>query len=114
MLSYQALGIALTRNDPEALRLAAGISLYSTLQQARNQVARLPPERRGFVAELRIPEDAPVTIERTGKRGHHTLWGSADVILDYVSWVMKQAQERHDEDLCAVGAPNEQLGPRLR
>lgn len=92
--SYRELGIALTRRDPEALRLASGISLYNTFQQARNQARRLPPERRGFIAEIRIPPDAPVAIERTtpSSRGHHTLWGSPDVILGYVARVIP-----HDE-----------------
>ncbi|MDQ3308127.1 MAG: hypothetical protein M3499_07210 [Actinomycetota bacterium] len=89
VLSYQELGIALTRRDPEALRLAAGISLYNTFQQARNQARRLPPAQRGFIAELRIPFDAPVTIERsTSTRGHYTLWGSPDGILGYVARVV--------------------------
>jgi len=86
MLSYLELGIAPDTDDPEIRRLSAGISLYNTPQQARNQMRRLPPARRGFIAELRIPPDAPVTIERTGsQRGHHTLWGSADGILGYVA-----------------------------
>lgn len=85
MLSYQALGIAPETDNAEMLRLSTGISLYNTLQQTRNQIRRMPPERRGFIAELRIPPDAPVTIERTGaQRGHHTLWGSPDDILGYV------------------------------
>jgi hypothetical protein len=89
MLSYQALGIAPETGDPEVLRLSAGISLFNTPQQARNQMRRMPPERRGFIAELRIPPDAPVAIERTGtQRGHRTLWGSPDDILGYVAWVI--------------------------
>jgi hypothetical protein len=89
VLSYQELGIAPDTEDPEILRRSAGISLYNTLQQTRNQMRRLPPARRGFIAELHIPPDAPVTIERTGsQRGHHTLWGSADGILGYVARVI--------------------------
>jgi hypothetical protein len=65
-----------------------GISLYNTIQQARNLAARTPNLGGGFIAEFRIPDDAPVTIERTGiQRGHHTLWGSPDVLLGYVSRV---------------------------
>lgn len=67
MLSYQALGIAPETNDAEVLRLAAGISLYNTFQQAHNQMRRLPPGRRGLIAELHIPADAPFVVERTGR-----------------------------------------------
>jgi hypothetical protein len=85
MLSYQALGIVPDTDDPELLRISTGISLYNTLQQARNQMRRLPAARRGFIAELHLPANSPVTIERTGsQRGHHTLWGNADDILNYV------------------------------
>src|SRR5699024_3392894 len=89
MFSYQALGIAPVTDDSEVLRLAAGISLFSTLQQARNQIRRLPPARRGFIAELHVPDNALVTVERTGRqRGHHTLWGNPDDILRYVARVI--------------------------
>lgn len=89
MLSYQALGIVPDTDDLTVLRLASGISLYNTLQQAHNQMRRLPPGRRGFIAELHIPNDSPLVIERTGKqRGHHTLWGNPDDILKHVARVI--------------------------
>ena len=87
--SYRELGIAPDTDDPEMHRLSAGISLFNTQQQARNQMRRLPPARRGFIAELHIPPDAPVTIERSGsQRGHHTLWGAADDTLNYVARIL--------------------------
>lgn len=65
MLSYQELGIAPDSDDPE--------------------MRRLPPARRVFIAELHIPPNAPMTLERTGSQpGHHALWGNADDILGYV------------------------------
>lgn len=89
MLSYRALGLVPDTDDPETLRLSTGISLFNTLQQARNQMFRLPQARRGFIAELHIPPDSPVVFERTGaQRGHHTLWGSPDDILSYVARVV--------------------------
>ena len=87
MRSYQELGIPLRVNTPETLRESRGISLYNTLRQARNQAARLQRPEHRFIAELQIPDDAPVTIERTGRRGHHTLWGSPDGILGYITRV---------------------------
>ncbi len=90
MLSHEARGRQPHDNDPETLRLLRGISLYNTEQQARNTAARLPWSANAFIAELRIPFDAPVDVERTTtSRGHHTLWGYPDVILGYVSRVTR-------------------------
>lgn len=89
MRSYLDLGIPLRANTPEARRRASGISLFSTMQQARKVGAGPPWFGVGFIAALRLPDDAPVTIERTGRQpGHHTLWGSPDVILGYVARVV--------------------------
>lgn len=87
MRSYHELGIPLRVRTQETLRESHGISLYNTLQQAHNQAVRLQRPEHRFIAELQIPDDALVTIERTGRRGHHTLWGSPDVILGYVTRV---------------------------
>lgn len=88
MRSYHELSVQPFRDDAETRRLMQGISLYNTVQQACNQAASAPRLGGRFIAELRIPSDAPVTIERTGtQRGHHTLWGSPDGILGYVSRV---------------------------
>lgn len=86
--SYEELGIEPRGNDPEASRLFRGISLYNTRQQARNQAAGRPWRGNAFIAELQIPGDAPVTIERTGtRRGHYTLWGNPHDILALVTAV---------------------------
>jgi hypothetical protein len=85
-LSYVALGIPLMDDSPETRRLAEGISVNATLAQARNRARAVPSLRNlRFVAELLIPDDAPIKIERTGRaRGHYTLWGDPDVLLGYV------------------------------
>jgi hypothetical protein len=89
MLSYHDLGIPLRVITPEALRRSRGISLYNTLLQARKLGAGPPWHGSGFIAELRIPDNAPLTIERTGRqRGHYTLWGSPDDILGYITRVV--------------------------
>ena len=98
MLSYQALGIPLRVTTPEALRRSRGISLYSTLQQARKLAAGPPWYGEGFIAEIHIPDDAPITIERTGRqRGHHTLWGAPDVILGFITRVMPIRSEEESQ-----------------
>lgn len=87
--SYQELGIPLRSATPEALRRSRGISLFNTLAQARKLGIGPPWHGSGFIAELQIPDDAHVTIERTGRqRGHYTLWGSPDDILGYITHVV--------------------------
>lgn len=87
MRSYDARGIKPRRDDPETLRLIRGISVYNTEQQARNTATDFPWLGR-YIAELRIPHDAPVTIERTtSTRGHYTVWGDAHAILGLVAQV---------------------------
>lgn len=89
MRCYQELGIPLRVNSPEARRRASCISLFDTLPHARTVAAGPPWYGTGFIAELRIPTGAPVTVERTGRhRGHHTPWGAPDVILSYTARVL--------------------------
>lgn len=89
MRSYQSLGIPLRRDTPEARRRSTGISVFDSIDQARKIGVGPPWYGVGSIAELQIPHDAQVTIERTGRqRGHHTLWGSPDVILGYAVRVM--------------------------
>jgi hypothetical protein len=81
--SYLELGIPLRREDPEARRMAAGISVYSQRRQAARR-ARLRPSLGRFIAELVIPDGSVVTFQRTGlEHGHHTLWGPAELLLSY-------------------------------
>ena len=89
-LSYLEQGITLKIDTPEARRLASGVSACATLHQARNR-ARLPSLRdHAYIAELHIPDEAPITFERTGRvPGHHTLWGSPDDMLRCVVSVVR-------------------------
>ncbi len=81
-LSYLEQGIPVFDDDPEALRLASGVSACATLAQVRNR-ARLPSLRdHRYVAELSITAQAAISFERTGRqRGHYTLWGTPDDLL---------------------------------
>ena len=89
-LSYVEQGITLKIDTPEARRLAEGVSACATLRQARNR-ARLPSLRdHAYIAELHIPDGAPITVERTGRiPGHHTLWGSPAGLLGCVVSVVR-------------------------
>ena len=63
----------------EELGAAAGLTpskLDETLEDLGAQ---------GFIARLDIPDGAPVRVERTTlSEGHHTLWGPADLVLEYI------------------------------
>ncbi len=63
--------------------LMNGISVYSTLAQARRK-GRASPGLGTFVAEVNIPDDADARIERTLGPGHHTVWADARDLLGWV------------------------------
>ena len=84
--SNRAKGRPMRKRELAQPSLYAGISVYAKLTQARRTVRRYP--RLGAaVAELRIPEDAPVAIQRTLGPGHYTLTGDASLLLSYVTAV---------------------------
>src|SRR6266540_3057332 len=65
--------------DAAGRRLWRGLSIFDTAEGAR-QAARTTPGLGSFIARLEIPPGALLEIERTGRAGHHTLWGRpADV-----------------------------------
>ncbi len=94
-LSFQALGRILRRATPETERTYDGISVFATASQARTVVARAARYRvlGTHIAEMTIPDDAPIHVERTflDQRGHHTLWGDPDVLLRYVTSIEQSA-----------------------
>lgn len=62
--------------------LCRGISVFDTpahLDQLRRRFPRFPP----LTAELLIPNDAPVQIEKTRGPGHWTIQGDPVVLLTY-------------------------------
>jgi hypothetical protein len=42
-----------------------------------------------YIARLEIPEQGPVSFERTRGRGHSTLWGEPELMLTYVVSVVQ-------------------------
>lgn len=81
-LSNQKLGKEIPA-DPEVAELWDGLSVQSTLAQARRR-SRISPMLGRFVAVLRVPTDGSVRYERTRGEGHHTLWGDPSVLLALV------------------------------
>ena len=83
--SHVALGKAPMSADPVKRRMAEGVSVYATLNQARRNARSFPGHGR-YIAELIIPDGAALTIARTGRQpGHHTIWGDAAEILRYAA-----------------------------
>ena len=63
-------------SDPARLAVWDGLSVFSTLAQARRK-HRVSPILGSYVAVLRVPTDGSVRFERTlGGDGHHTIWGT--------------------------------------
>ena len=87
-LSAMARGRVPPDADAEDLRLLAGISVYRTEAQARRK-ARQYPMLGAYVAELSVPLERSVAIERTTPSpGHHTIWAAA---ADLLNWVVRVA-----------------------
>jgi hypothetical protein len=79
--SDKELGIAPRGDEPVTRRVWDGISAFRTRAQAENK-ARAYPFLGSYVAQLQIPDGAPIRYERTlASRGHHTLWGSPPELL---------------------------------
>jgi hypothetical protein len=57
-------------------RLFAGISVFETLEQARQQASKYP-QLGDYIAEIDVPLDAEIGCERTTHtEGHWTIWAS--------------------------------------
>ena len=79
--SHRELGIPSLDDDPEHVRMRAGISVHLTEAQSRAK-ARSRPWFGRFIARMQFANDGMVHWERTGGgRGHHTLWAEPAVLL---------------------------------
>jgi hypothetical protein len=86
MQSAQVRGYA-EPPDPERRAVWDGLSVFSTLSQARRK-QRTSPGIGRFIATLRIPTDGSVRFERTLRdAGHHTIWADAALLLKWVVFV---------------------------
>ena len=85
-MSYEALGIPprrpLTARQRDQWR---GVSFYATPAAARLR-AQLSPQLGNHIAEVRIPDDAPVRIEQAGRDpNHYNVWAEPN---DLRGWVV--------------------------
>jgi hypothetical protein len=70
--------------NPEHVALWDGLSVQSTLAQARRR-RRASPMLGEFVAVLRVPTDGSVRYARTlSTEGHHTVWADPPLLLGMV------------------------------
>lgn len=77
--SLRSLG---NTNDQLDECLARGISVFSDIKDAENQIGAVFKFRSFFVCHVQLGEGAGV-IKKTGKRSHHTWWPYANYnILD--------------------------------
>jgi hypothetical protein len=88
-VSHYERGIPPPVRVPDAERLMRGLSVFNRADLARQQARRFPRLGR-FVAEMDIPDDGSIPVERTGAaEGHHTVWGTPEELLARVTWVEK-------------------------
>lgn len=81
VVSPQGMGDPPPTSDPQVLRLWEGISVFRTIQQARNRALR-SPNLGSYIAMLDLPDRGPIQFERTGAtRGHYTAWGDPAALL---------------------------------
>ena len=81
--SYLALGKLPGPNPtPRRLRAWAGVSVYDTEAVARAKASDY--DLGPYVAELHIPEEAPIQAEGPGQSGHYNLYGEPEDLLRFV------------------------------
>jgi hypothetical protein len=71
--------------------------MFATAEHAERE-ARRRPRLGSFIAEVVLTED--IRVERTGRKGHHTVWGDPARLVASVVRVMPvdySSVEGHDE-----------------
>jgi len=77
-MSYAAQGKAPPRaqqDNPEFLRQWQGLSVFTSYDAARKNAALYRWRMGEYIAELEIPDDAPVAYEAPDRKGHLNLYG---------------------------------------
>ena len=93
-LSKEARGEPLRIQTIENRRLWQGVSVYATEAQAQRK-GRASPGLGRFIAQVEVPDDSPIYLERTtASSGHHTLWGASSFMLACVTRVVAVSRWR--------------------
>jgi len=83
-LSKPAVAQELLDKRPELARILTGISVFDGIELARKKALRFPMLGE-FLAEISVTETPPLHFERTTtSRGHYTLWGDPEQLLELV------------------------------
>lgn len=83
--TYLELGIVTEFDDPDAVEMASGYSVFRDEAYARRVSRRMPWKGSGFIARLELPDRIDVRLRQTGGNPrHYTLWCSRDVLLESV------------------------------
>jgi hypothetical protein len=61
-----------------------GLSVFDSVAAGRAMLRRVPRFPLRLVARLEVPPDASLRIEKTYGPGHYTIWGDAQLLLQYV------------------------------
>ncbi len=69
------------RDNPEFLRKWDGLSVFTTYAAARQNALMFRWRMGEFIAELEIPDDAPVTYETPDHRNHLNVYDGDPVYL---------------------------------
>lgn len=94
---YADLGQRPFRNDAFLMRVATGLSMFDTLDAARAKGMGKLWKSHGYVAELSLPDDDTVTIEKTAKdRNHFTVWADEELIRASVIRVVPIVEEQNN------------------
>ena len=87
-LSNEARGRPAPANDPEAVALWGGISVYDSEDAARSVALYYRLRIGRYIAEMSIPHDAAIAVRKTRENpAHYTLWADPLLLLSRVSWV---------------------------
>ena len=74
-MTYEQLGKALDRDDPESVRMRSGYSVYLQFNHARDRGRRFSWKSNCFVAEYVLSDDDDYELEQTSRNPkHYTLW----------------------------------------
>lgn len=79
--SNHALGRILPNPSAERIKVWQGISVFESEELARRK-ARSVPQIGQFIARLEIEDESGIESMPTFSKGHYTLWGLPEEILE--------------------------------
>ena len=72
---------------PENLRRAEGVSVFDTIEKARQYALMYWPKLGTMIAILDVPEDS-FEVSEPDEEGHRTVWGEPEALLATVCVVV--------------------------